>query len=639
MDCVLNHLFVRLDSCEIHLESDVASVSLNVAAVSNYAHTAIPPLQDRTDLLFIHQHLLETEVSALSNAVKDFTLGNDVSFCNVVISHPSNLAFTEFDGKTYDPPFTLLELMEYAIDQVDTTAHPYEHPCNISLCNLQVNTITNSNFPELISAQASIIPSIDNFYQLGDPAHRWIEGHFTAIYADNLSVTDADGTTRRVLLEGDTDTVAWEDVTGKPTLFSGSYNDLADKPTVLSADLTGYATESWVQQQGYISSLPPPPDLTGYATTSYVDASLANLQAPDLTGYATQTWVQSQGYITSVPPPNLTGYATESWVQSQGFLTSSAALPQWASKFDYLNVGPNMDPPVANNFDIIAFDSISPTGDGVYNLGQHLLRWHIVYADNMRVSNGIKFDNNAAVFNGSYPQLRDRPNLDLYASKTYVDSAVANGGASTTWATIDRPSWTNQFDYATIPGSVADDVIVKNSLIPSAHDTWNLGQESLRYKYVYCQSIQSKDDDALRVFETAFIKSGLGNIEARISGGIIEIRLKKFVFERPSQNVSVLSASVYCTLYNGVTLDFAASTPGVQTGLSVNNFTNRFELGMNGYVVFFNRSSIDIVRVALVVRARFGNTERDIHAFSETVTDFPAGYGDWLVGRTKRLGT
>ena len=66
--------------------------------------------------------------------------------------------------------------------------------------------------------------------------------------------------------------VAWGDITGKPTLAtvatSGSYNDLIDKPTIptatsqldndsnfiTSAALTGYATETWVGEQGYQTS-------------------------------------------------------------------------------------------------------------------------------------------------------------------------------------------------------------------------------------------------------------------------------------------------------------------------------------------------------------------------------------------------
>lgn len=42
------------------------------------------------------------------------------------------------------------------------------------------------------------------------------------------------------------------------------------------------------------------------------------LTSADLSSYATQSWVTSQGYLTSVPST----YATQSWVTSQGYLTS-----------------------------------------------------------------------------------------------------------------------------------------------------------------------------------------------------------------------------------------------------------------------------------------------------------------------------
>lgn len=52
--------------------------------------------------------------------------------------------------------------------------------------------------------------------------------------------------------------VSWSGVTGKPTFAtvatSGSYNDLSNKPTIPS--LSGYATQSWVTSQGYLTSVP-----------------------------------------------------------------------------------------------------------------------------------------------------------------------------------------------------------------------------------------------------------------------------------------------------------------------------------------------------------------------------------------------
>lgn len=83
-------------------------------------------------------------------------------------------------------------------------------------------------------------------------------------------------------------------------------------------DLTDYATKSWVQQQGYITSSA----LTDYATQSWVQQQ-GYLTSSALTGYATQSWVQQQGYLTS---SSLTGYATQSWVQQQGYLTNHQSV-------------------------------------------------------------------------------------------------------------------------------------------------------------------------------------------------------------------------------------------------------------------------------------------------------------------------
>ena len=114
-------------------------------------------------------------------------------------------------------------------------------------------------------------------------------------------------------------------------------------------DLTGYATESWVTSQGYLTEHQ---SLADYALKSEI---------PSLDGYATQTWVSSQGYITSIPDtyatktwvseqgyltehqdlssyalkseiPSLDGYATQSWVQSQNYLTSHQDLSSYATK-------------------------------------------------------------------------------------------------------------------------------------------------------------------------------------------------------------------------------------------------------------------------------------------------------------------
>ena len=103
---------------------------------------------------------------------------------------------------------------------------------------------------------------------------------------------------------------AWSDITNKPTTIAGY--GITDAKIVngtitlgsnsitplTSSSLNGYATQSWVQQQGYLTS-------------------------SSLVGYATQSWVQQQGYLTS---SDISDMATKTWVGNQGYLTSSSSL-------------------------------------------------------------------------------------------------------------------------------------------------------------------------------------------------------------------------------------------------------------------------------------------------------------------------
>jgi hypothetical protein len=61
-------------------------------------------------------------------------------------------------------------------------------------------------------------------------------------------------------------TYSYEEITNKPTLFSGSYNDLKDKPTIPS--INGLATETYVDNKT---------STTLQQSKSYTDTKVANL--------------------------------------------------------------------------------------------------------------------------------------------------------------------------------------------------------------------------------------------------------------------------------------------------------------------------------------------------------------------------
>ena len=123
---------------------------------------------------------------------------------------------------------------------------------------------------------------------------------------------------------------AWADITGKPTTIAGY--GITDAKIVngtitlgsnsitplTSSSLNGYATQSWVQQQGYITSS----SISDMATKTWV-GNQGYLTSSSISDMATKTWVGNQGYLTS---SSISDMATKTWVGNQGYLTSSSSL-------------------------------------------------------------------------------------------------------------------------------------------------------------------------------------------------------------------------------------------------------------------------------------------------------------------------
>jgi hypothetical protein len=100
-------------------------------------------------------------------------------------------------------------------------------------------------------------------------------------------------------------TVAYADVTGKPTLFSGSYTDLTDKPNIPS--LTGYATETFVTTRGYLTSV---------GTISYNDLT----DKPNLAGTYTFNVAADDSTLRTIGTEE-----TVKFIGANGITTSSDA--------------------------------------------------------------------------------------------------------------------------------------------------------------------------------------------------------------------------------------------------------------------------------------------------------------------------
>ena len=68
----------------------------------------------------------------------------------------------------------------------------------------------------------------------------------------------------------------------------------------------------------------------------------------DLSAYATQAWVDAQGYLQAGA---LTGYATQSWVTGQGYLTASALTPYATLSSPTFTGDPKAPTPATSDYD------------------------------------------------------------------------------------------------------------------------------------------------------------------------------------------------------------------------------------------------------------------------------------------------
>ena len=152
-----------------------------------------------------------------------------------------------------------------------------------------------------------------------------VEGEKVAIHSQNQHTTSLqDG--KLTYEDG-----LWKEFNLPTTKDPGTYT-LATTQDIPS--LEGYATETWVQNQGYITNAA----LNNYVTTTQLSTTLSDYalksDIPSLDGYATQTWVENKGYATS------SSLATVSTTGSYNDLTDKPSIPTTATSTSTSTVTP-----------------------------------------------------------------------------------------------------------------------------------------------------------------------------------------------------------------------------------------------------------------------------------------------------------
>eukprot|EP00873_Tetraselmis_striata_P001096 jgi/Tetstr1/421360/TSEL_012329.t1 len=88
------------------------------------------------------------------------------------------------------------------------------------------------------------------------------------------------------------DSVEWAAVLNKPAFFSGSYVDLTNKPTIPTIPSWAASSQSAIPLSGFANDLSLAADSVEWANV------LNRPTIPSLAGYATESWVSSQGFVT-----------------------------------------------------------------------------------------------------------------------------------------------------------------------------------------------------------------------------------------------------------------------------------------------------------------------------------------------------
>lgn len=305
---------------------------------------------------------------------------------------------------------------------------------------------------------------------------------------------------------------------GDGNVISTTYAKKTDIPS-----LSEYATQSWVQSQGYLTEHQ---DLSNYALKTEIPTVPAKVSSfendagyltehQSLSGYATQTWVEQQGYLTEhqdisnlatktelqavenkIPtiPTNvsafendagyltehqsLADYATQRWVESKGYLTEHQSLAdyatqEWVKNQGYLTEHQSLEA-YALKTDIPSLEDYA-TEEWVQN--QNYLTEHqslAGYATETWVENK-GYATQTWVENQGY--LTEHQSLDAYALKT--DLPVVNDGVLTIQKngtkidTFSANTDTNKTINIEVPteasevGAVSADAIVTNLNNPS----------------------------------------------------------------------------------------------------------------------------------------------------------------------------
>lgn len=217
--------------------------------------------------------------------------------------------------KTSDETWTEWKQVAFLSDVPSLDGYATENWVNQQIQDITGGSVTadwvKNNFYALANSQYKKIPENTDYNTLTVGSYYGKSTNFT-----NTNISSIGGNI--LLIKFNTDSSHFRSIIYKISnnrmYFCNSTATIVSQIAYLSdiPSLSGYATQSWVQSQNYLTEIPD-----NYTTDMEVTQAITTA----LIGYATQTWVNQQGFAKETDIPSLSGYATQTWVNQQGFLT------------------------------------------------------------------------------------------------------------------------------------------------------------------------------------------------------------------------------------------------------------------------------------------------------------------------------
>jgi hypothetical protein len=160
---------------------------------------------------------------------------------------------------------------------------------------------------------------------------------------------------------------------------------------------------------------------------------------------------------------SIVGPAGPAGTTSWGGLTD---MPAWVSKFSFSDIGQFMDPAEQSNFDVVASDSLTPSANSTFNLGQDVRRWRFGFFQRVRLS-------------GNVPNYEDEA-IPYHFLRSYV-------AENARWFDLPgRPGWSNYFSLVTPTMLPIGSTSLKcGDIIPNGPNMFDLGTAATPWKHTY----------------------------------------------------------------------------------------------------------------------------------------------------------